>query len=153
MDKVKVIEKFNQAIVLELTGLLQYNQYAQVLLGTERRIWQDFFKDSADESLEHARLFASKVVAMGGVPAVEPEAVHQCTDVKEMLEISMEHEKRAVKVYTEALVLCDDNPAYRNILEDQIQQETEDYEEIEKYLNKVPKTAASQSGKKASKTA
>lgn len=153
MDKAKVIGKFNEAITLELTGLLQYNQYAIVLLGTERRIWSDFFKDSADESLDHARLFASKVVALGGVPAVEPQAVHQCTNVTEMLEISLAHERRAVEVYTEALKLCDSSPAYRNILEDQIQQETEDCEEIEKYLNKIPKVAAAGGSKKASKSA
>ena len=84
---------------------------------------------------------------------MEPEAVHQCTDAKEMLEVSLAHERRAVAVYTEALALCDDSPAYRNLLEDQIQQETEDCEEIEKYLGNIPKVAAARSGKKASKSA
>lgn len=153
MDKAKVIAKFNEAVTLELTGLLQYNQYSITLLGPERRTWESFFKDSAFESLDHARTFASKVVALGGVPAVEPHAVHQCTDLTEMLEISLAHERRAVAVYTEALKLCEGSPAYCNILEDQIQQETEDCEEIEKYLNKIPKVAASTGSKKASKSA
>lgn len=153
MDKAKVAAKLNEAITLELTGLLQYNQYSMTLLGPDRRIWEDFFKDSAFESLDHARMFASKVVSLGGVPAVEPDAVHQCTDVKEMLEISLAHERRAVDVYTEALKLCEGNAALCNLLEDQIQQETEDYEEIEKFLNKVPKISASTGSKKASKSA
>ena len=34
MDKAKVVEKLNEAISLELGALLQYNQYAHVLLGT-----------------------------------------------------------------------------------------------------------------------
>jgi len=153
MDKAKIVAKFNEAIVLELTGLLQYNQYSITLLGSERRVWEDFFKDSAFESLDHARTFASKVVALGGVPAVEPDAVHQCKDVKEMLEISLAHERRAVDVYTEALALCEGSPALCNLLEDQIQQETEDYEEIEKFLNKVPKVSAGTGSKKASKSA
>lgn len=153
MDKAKVIEKFNQAVALELTGLLQYNQYYQVVLGVDRRLWAEFFKDSADESLEHARLFASKVVALGGVPTVETEPVKQSTDAREMLEISLAHEKRAVAVYMEALALCEGNPAYCNILEDQIQQETEDCEEIMKYLNQIPKAAAGKGEKKSSKSA
>jgi bacterioferritin len=153
MDKAKVIEKFNQAVALELTGLLQYNQYAQVVLGPDRRLWADFFKESADESLEHARLFASKVVALGGVPTVETEPVKQSADAREMLEISLAHERRAVAIYTEALALCEDSPAYRNILEDQIQQETEDCEEIEKSLNQIPTIGAAKGDKRSSKSA
>jgi len=153
MDKAKVIEKFNQAIALELTGVLQYNQYSQVVLGVDRRLWSEFFKDSSDESLEHARLFASKVVALGGTPTVETEPVKQSNDAREMLEISLQHERRAVAIYTEALALCEDNPAYRNILEDQILQETEDCEEIEKYLNQIPKVAAGKGDKRSSKSA
>lgn len=153
MDKARLIDKLNEAIVIELTGLLQYNQYAQVVLGTDRRLWKDFFKDSADESLEHARLFASKVVALGGVPAVEPQPVKQSTDAKEMLQISLEHERRAVAAYTEALELAEDSPAYRSLLEDQILQESEDCEEIEKYLNQITRVSAGRAGGQASQTA
>jgi bacterioferritin len=137
VDKAKVIEKFNQAISLELGALLQYNQYAQVILGRERIVWTDFFKDAADESLSHARRFASRVVALGGTPSVEPEPVKQTTDLQEMLENSLAVEKRAVQVYTEALALCEDNPGYRNLLEDQIDDETQDVEELEKFLQKI----------------
>lgn len=150
MDKAKVIEKFNQAIAIELCGLLQYNQYARVVMGTERRIWEEFFTHSSDEALAHARRFGEKVVALGGTPCVEPEPVKQTTDIVEMLNNSLDLERRAVKAYTEALALCEDSPAYRNLLEDQIMQETDDVEEIEKYLNKVQKVAAKGSSKSKS---
>ncbi len=151
MNKAKVIEKLNQAIGIELCGLLQYNQYAQVLTGHERIVWQKFLLETSDEALAHARLFASKVVALGGVPCVEPEPVRQTTDIHEMLTNSLDLERRAVKAYTEALALCEDNPAYRNLLEDQIQQETDDCEELEKFLNKIEKVQ-SKSGSAKSKT-
>jgi bacterioferritin (cytochrome b1) len=151
MDKAKVIDKLNEAIAVELCALLQYNQYSQVITGTNRKIWEDFFHESSEESFEHARKFGSKVVALGGTPCVEPQPVKQTTDLTEMLENSLELEKRAVKAYTEALALCEDNPAYRNMLEDQIEVEVDDVEEIEKYLGKIKKVASK--GKSASKSA
>jgi bacterioferritin len=152
MDKAKLINKFNQAIALELGAMLQYNQYAQVLLGPDRKIWHDFLKETSDEALGHARLFGAKVVALGGVPSVEPEPVKQTNDLKEMLTNSLELERRAVAVYTEALSFCEDNPAYRNLLEDQILAETEDVEELEKFLNQVSKVSAGRTGKRVGRT-
>jgi len=43
MDKAKVIDKLNEAIGLELGAMLQYNQYAHVLLGTERPVWEPYW--------------------------------------------------------------------------------------------------------------
>ncbi|HOB74602.1 MAG TPA: ferritin-like domain-containing protein [Phycisphaerae bacterium] len=153
MDKAKVIEKLNQAIALELGAVLQYNQYAHVLLGPDRKLWYDFFKDNSDEALDHARTFASRVVALGGIPSAEPEPVKQAADIREMLSNSLEVERRAVALYTEALALCEDHPGYRNLLEDQIQKETEDVEELEKYLNQVSKVTAGRPGKRMGRTA
>ena len=151
MDKAKVVEKLNEAISLELGALVQYNQYSQVLLGADRKIWSDFFLESSDESLAHARKFADKVVALGGTPAVEHDPVKQTTDVTEMLKNSLDVEKRAVQIYTEALALCEGNAAYCNLLEDQIDAEVADVEEIEKFLNKIPALAGAK--RSASKSA
>jgi bacterioferritin (cytochrome b1) len=79
--------------------------------------------------------------------------VRQTTDIVEMLQFSLDHERKAVQVYTEALAFCEDNAGYRNLLEDQIEQEQDDCEEIEKYLNQVKKTAAEHHGKRQSRTA
>ena len=141
MDKAKAIEALNVAIALELTGLLQYNQYAQMLMGHDRRLWQDFFKGASDESLAHARKFASKVTALGGVPCAEPHAIRHATDLHDMLQNSLDHERTAVQAYTHALEICESSPAYRTLLEDQILAETEDVEDLEKYLGQVNKIA------------
>ncbi len=54
--------------------------------------------------------------------------------------------------HDEALALCEDNPAYRNLLEDQIQQEVDDCEELEKFLDQIEQVAGASSAA-ASKTA
>jgi bacterioferritin (cytochrome b1) len=82
MEKAKLIGKLNEAVALELGALIQYHHYSQVLLGQERRIWQDFFDENSEEAFKHARKFASRVVALGGTPAAEPEATRQTTDLQ-----------------------------------------------------------------------
>lgn len=137
MDKQRLIDKLNEAISLELGAVLQYNQYSHVIMGTDRRIWHEFFEQTAQEAFKHARKFGSRVVALGGTPAVEPNPVKQTTDLLEMLTNSLEVETNAVRVYTEALAFCEDWPAYRNLLEEQISDEQMDVEELEKYLGLV----------------
>jgi len=139
MDKPGLINKLNEAIALELGALIQYNQYSHVLLGTDRRIWSEFFQEQSNEALDHARRFADRVVALGGTPSCEPDPVQQTNDVTEMLRNALEVERRAVKVYTEALSYCEDHAGYRNVLEDQVDEETQDVEELEKYLNDIEK--------------
>lgn len=146
MNKAKVIEKLNEAIAWELAGCLQYNQYGQVLLGEQRRVWMELFVEQSDESLAHARKFAERVVFLGGTPVVEPEAVKQTENLTEMLRNSLQLEQLLVKIYNEALDLCQDNAAYRNLLEDHIQAENDDCEMLTLYLGEVEKVAASSGG-------
>ena len=105
-DKARVVQKLNQAIALELCALLQYNHNSQVLMGADRRTWRELFEDMMKHGLEHARLFGSRVVALGGVPTAEPAPVKQASNVQEMLRNALELEKQLVAVYTEALELC-----------------------------------------------
>jgi len=153
MDKAKVIDKFNEAIGLELAALIQYNQYSHVVMGADRRLWEEFFHDASDEALSHVRKFAERVVALGGIPCTEPEDVKQASEVQEMLQNSLAVEQRAVEIYTEALALVQDHAAYRNLVEDHIQTETEDVEELQKYLNQVEKVSAGSSRSTRKKSA
>jgi len=149
MDKQLVIAKLNEAVALELGALLQYHHYSQVVLGQDRRVWEDFFSDTSEEAFKHARKFATRVVALGGIPTTEPDPVKHASDLHEMLTNSLEVERRAVQVYTEALHLCEDNAAYRNLLEEQIMMEQEDVDELEKYLNQVQKVQMAQPRRRA----
>lgn len=149
MDKAKLIDKLNEAISLELGALLQYNQYSHVITGTERKVWHEFFEETANEAYSHARKFATRVVALGGVPSVEPAPVKQTNDLTQMLENSLAVERRAVQIYTEARALAEGNLAYCTLLEDQILDETGDVEELEKFLNKVKPAAGKISAKQA----
>lgn len=132
----ELIAVLNQAVSLEYTAVLQYNQHSMLVTGPDKRIFEEVFRAHAKEALDHAKLWGEKIVFLGGVPTVEVGTVHQSTDVKEMLEMDLELEQKAVEVYSRARKICNHEPT-TYLLEDHIMAEQEDVEEIQKYLGKV----------------
>lgn len=153
MDKAALIDKLNRAISLELGAVVQYNQYSNLLMGADRRIWHELFEHMSDGGLKDARKFGFRVVALGGTPTIEHSPVKQATEIAEMLANALEHERNLVQAYTEALEVAKDSPAYRNLLEEQVWHEHEEVEELEVYLNKVQKTAVSAPAARRGKSA
>src|SRR6185503_20262014 len=102
----ELIKILNEAISLEYTAAIQYNQHSMLLTGRDRRLFEDFFKDSSRESLGHAKMWGDRIVYLGGVPKAEVGAVRQSTNLNEMLEMDLEIERRAVEVYTRAHEVC-----------------------------------------------
>jgi bacterioferritin len=110
MDKPKVIEKLNDCLRHEWTGVAQYSQAGFVVAGLWREVYSAMFFGSATESFGHARQVGEKIVALGGVPTVERNPIKQSEDVMEMLNAALEFETKAVKMYTEALALAEGDP-------------------------------------------
>lgn len=142
MNKAALIDKLNHAISLELCAAIQYNQYANVLTGPDRRIWHELFEEMSDGGLKDARKFGFRVFVLGGTPTIEPSEVRLATNIRDMLANALEHERALVQAYTEALEVARDSAAYRNLLEDQIQHENDEVEELLVYLDKVDRGAA-----------
>lgn len=134
MNKSKMIDKLNDILRWEWTGVVQYTQHSFMVQDLWREVYAAKFKAGADESLGHARQIGDKIVALGGVPTVERDEVRQAADLEEMLRIGLDFERGAVKLYSEALELCDDNTPLRVLLEDIILDEQEGVEELEKLL-------------------
>ena len=97
MDKTRLVEKLNHAISLELCALIQYNQYAQVLMGPDRRIWREVFEEMSKGGYKDARTFGSRVASLGGVPTIEPAPVKQTNEITEMLSNALDLERRLVQ--------------------------------------------------------
>ncbi len=132
-----VIEMLNEAVSLEYGALHMYLQFSFLVHGQDRIKWQDLFEEKAKESLGHAKLFAGKIVAYGAVPTVQPLPLKQSQDLGQMLEIAVEVEKRAVEVYSKihAAVEGRDQPL-QYLLEQQILDEQNDAEEMEKFVRR-----------------
>ncbi|MDA7951577.1 MAG: ferritin-like domain-containing protein [Pirellulaceae bacterium] len=146
MSSQAIINKLNEALRHEWTGLAQYAQFSFVVSGLMREVYEDFFKDNSKECFDHARKVGDKIVALGGTPAVDRNNVQQTKDLQEMLELSCQFEKDAVKVYQEALELAKGDYPLTIFLEDLLLEEQEGVEEIQKILGGECCTSASSCG-------
>lgn len=145
MDKAKIIEKLNECLRHEWTGVAQYAQAGFVVAGLWREVYADMFFDSAKESFGHAKQVGEKIVALGGIPTVERNAVKQTQDLLELLNFAMEFESKAVKMYTEALALAEDDRALTVFLENILEDEQNGVDELTRIL-RDPKAVAASTG-------
>jgi bacterioferritin len=138
MDKkAKLVEKLNEILRWEYAGLIQYTQFSFVVQGPLREVYYEFFRDNGKEALGHAHRVGDKIVALGGVTSVERAEVKQSLDLTQMLEYSLEIERKHVQLYTEALDLLDPHDvALRNMMEEICMEEQEGVDHLEKILEK-----------------
>ena len=132
----ELIAILNEALTLEYTAAVQYNQHSMLLTGRDRVLFEDLFKEHSQESLGHAKMWGDRIVYLGGVPKGEVGRIQQSSNVMEMLEMDLEIERRAVELYTRAHRVCQHEPT-RYMLENHILDEDKDVEELQKLLGKV----------------
>ncbi len=136
MDYSKVIDKLNQALRHEWTGVAQYSQAGFLVSGLWREVYADKFFDDAKESFSHARTVGEKIVALGGVPVVERDQIKQTDNLEEMLRNALEFEQKAVTLYTEAIQLAEEigDRALVIFLENILEDEQDGVDEYAKIL-------------------
>ncbi|MEL6339208.1 MAG: ferritin-like domain-containing protein [Myxococcota bacterium] len=137
----EVIAVLNRAVEIEHTLMMQCQHQALTVRGLWRTQFQGFFRELSDEAREHAAKFGQKIVGLGGDPTTEVGTIRHASDVFEMLEADLELERQALRIYSEALALAEDNVALRNMLEDHIESETQHIEELELVASKQATTA------------
>jgi bacterioferritin len=130
MDTTKILDKLNEALKHEWTGVAQYAQAGFLVSGMWREVYSGMFFDSAKESFGHAKQVGEKITAMGGMPTVERKAIKQSNDLNEMLQHALEFESAAVKVYNEALLLAEGDRALVVFLEDILKEEQEGVDKL-----------------------
>lgn len=133
MAREDLIENLNRALSLELSGVIQYTQHSFLVTGTDREVYKEFFREQAGEAQDHVEMIGDKIVALGGIPTVEPAMIRQSVDLNEMLRQGLELEREAMQAYMKAWASCgeDDLPT-KFLLEEQIAEEQKHIEELEK---------------------
>jgi len=130
MDNTKLINKLNEVLRHELTGLGQYLQASFVVSGVWREVYTTRFSASATECLGHATIIGEKISALGGVPTVERNPIDQSSDLDLILKTALQFESDAVKHYNEALALAEHDRALTILLEDILKEEQDGVDEI-----------------------
>lgn len=133
MANSQLIENLNRALSLELAAVIQYMQHSFLVSGPEREVYRVYFRNQSEESHHHATTLGDKVVALGGVPTVEPSMIRQSTNLAEMLHQDLELEREGMEAYMAAWEACNDaNRPVRFQLEERIYQEQLHIDELEK---------------------
>ncbi|MGH7845014.1 MAG: ferritin-like domain-containing protein [Candidatus Binatia bacterium] len=140
MDVPKMIDALNKSLSLEYAAVIQYYQHGFLLQGAEREYMGDFFRDKSKKTLEtHVKRLGEKIVALGGLPTVEPATIRQAADLKDMLRQALELEREAQAAHHNALKSVDrgDKPeeiALRFMLEELVEDEQRDIDALEMLL-------------------
>jgi len=142
VNKQQVVSALNRSLALEYSIAIQYLQHSFLVRGTERETFAPFFAKQADGSLGHVKKLGDKIVALGGVPTVEPARVQQATTLQEMLEQDLAKERESVRAYLDTYKLAEDDVAVRVLLEELIYADQSDVEELEKLLSQAGAAAA-----------
>lgn len=133
MARAELVENLNKALSLELAGVIQYSQHSYLVTGKDREIFKGYFRDQAEEAQDHAESLGDKIVALGGLPTVEPAMIRQSSDVETMLKQDLELEREAIAAYMAAWASCGEEDLPQKFwLEGQIADEQEHIEELEK---------------------
>lgn len=145
MARAELVENLNKALSYELAGVIQYSQHSYLVNGTDREVFKDWFRDQAEEAQDHAEFLGDKIVALGGIPTVEPAAIRQSASLKEMLKQDLELEREALAVYMAAWSACDDNDLPQKFwLEGHIADEQLHVEELERLTAETPVKAGAE---------
>lgn len=133
MARQELIDNLNKALSLELAAVIQYSQHSFLVAGKDREVFKEFFREQAKEAQEHSYIVGDKVVALGGVPTVEPAMIRQSVEIEEMLKQDLELEREAVAGYMAAWNSCGEEDLPTKFwLEGQIAEEQFHIEELEK---------------------
>lgn len=108
-------------------------QHSFLITGIEREVYCEFFRDQSEEAGDHAQTLGDKIVALGGIPTVEPAMIRQATELKDMLKQDLELEREGMTAYMAAWESCrDEDLPTRFMLEERIAKEQIHIEELEK---------------------
>src|SRR5699024_3538651 len=95
-----------------------------------------FFESEISDEMGHALYLSEKIAALGGTPTTESAEVKQPTEVKELLQVTLEAEKATIERYEKRRKQAEEL-GYTELvvkLEDLIADETNHKEEVARLL-------------------
>ncbi len=137
LDLDKAISILNDILKYELAGVVKYTHFALMVTGPNRLSLDKFFKEQAEESLEHAQQAGELLTGLGGhpsqaIPEIEESNKHT---IKDLLNESFNHEQKAIDLYKELLLNSENKSIYiEEYAREMIKQEEMHGIEIKKML-------------------
>jgi bacterioferritin len=114
LDQEKAIDILRSLMEFELAGVVRYTHYALMITGPNRIPIVDFFKAQATESLLHAQQVGEILTGLEGHPSLQIAPMEETYkhSVKDILEESSAHEKKALEMYKKLLDIVANSSVY-----------------------------------------
>lgn len=114
LDQAKAIDLLNSIMEFELAGVVRYTHYSLMVTGPNRIPIVEFFKMQATESLTHAQQVGEILTGLEGHPSLRIAPMEESFkhSVKDILEESLNHEKKALDLYKSLLNTVSDASVY-----------------------------------------
>jgi bacterioferritin len=137
LDLKSTTSILNSIMEFELAGVVRYTHYSLMVTGPNRIPIVNFFKAQANESLVHAQQAGEILTGLEGHPSqrIAPIEESYKHSVRDILEESLNHEKKALDLYKELLNTVENASVYlEEFARTQIGQEELHNIEIKKML-------------------
>lgn len=114
LDLPATTDILNSIMEFELAGVVRYTHYSLMVTGPNRIPIVDFFKAQATESLLHAQQVGEILTGLEGHPSqrIAPIEESYKHSVRDILEESLNHEKKALGLYKKLLDTVENASVY-----------------------------------------
>ena len=114
LDTDKACAILNEIMEYELAGVVRYTHSAMMVTGPYRIPIVDFLKEQATESLIHAQGAGELIAGLDGHPSQKIAKIEETGQhtIRDILEVSLEHELHAVGLYKKLLEEVEDSSIY-----------------------------------------
>lgn len=114
LDHKKTTELLNTIMEFELAGVVRYTHYSLMVTGPNRIPIVNFFKQQANESLAHAQQVGEILTGLEGHPTLRIAPIEETNQhtVRDILEESLNHEKKALNLYKDLLDTVENASVY-----------------------------------------
>jgi len=114
LDHQKTIDILNSIMEFELAGVVRYTHYSLMVTGPNRIPIVAFFKAQATESLLHAQQVGEILTGLEGHPTLRIAPMEETFkhNVKDILQESLSHEKKALDMYKSLLEVVNNASIY-----------------------------------------
>jgi bacterioferritin len=114
LEREKAIDLLNTIMEFELSGVVRYTHYSLMVTGPNRIPIVQFFQGQANESLLHAQQAGEILTGLEGHPSQKIAPIEETYQhsVKDILQESLNHEKKALDLYKDLLETVEDASIY-----------------------------------------
>jgi bacterioferritin len=134
----KVMELLHEIFKAEMSGITRYLHYSLMVFGYHRIPIQKWFREQANESMQHALVIGEKITSYGGHPPVASAGMEETNvhTLDQILKESLAFEEAALALYKDLVAVAGDDIALEELARSFVREETEHLDEVRKMLRR-----------------